>query len=132
LLGDVLFNSYRLALLKRSSAFLTQAIGVGCHSGVHFFFAAILLFLGDRPWIRGALTVFVCHFFIDLLRSSVERKKYGQGRIHVKRSEFVAWVLGKSENSAKMNFRDLRPWFLINIFDQGAHLACLLAIALRL
>ena len=61
-----------------------------------------------------------------------ERKKYGQGRIHVKRSEFVAWVLGKSENSAKMRFSNLRPWFFINMADQGAHVVGLLGVALLL
>ncbi|MFH1123226.1 MAG: DUF3307 domain-containing protein, partial [Pseudomonadota bacterium] len=129
LLGDVLFNSYRLALLKRSSGFLLQAIGVACHSGVHVFFAAILLFLGDRPWIRGGLLVFALHFLIDLIRSSVEKGRFGHGRIHVKRSEFFAWVLGKGENSAKMRFSNLRPWFLINMADQGAHVVGLLGVA---
>jgi len=132
LVGDVFFNSYRLAVLKRSSGFLQQAIGAGCHSGVHLFFAAMLLFLGDRPWVPGALMVFVSHLVIDLVRSGAEKRRYGQGRVHVTRSEFTAWLLGKSENPEKMNFRGLRPWFLLNIFDQGAHLACLLAISLLL
>gem|GEM_PF-1552099 len=128
-LGDVLFNSYRLALLKRSSAFLLQAIGVACHSGIHVFFAGTLLFLGNRLWIRGALLVFVLHFAIDLIRSNVEKGRFGHGRIHVRRSEFFAWVLGKAENSAKMRCSNLRPWFLINMADQGAHVAGLLGVA---
>jgi hypothetical protein len=129
LLGDILFTSYRLAVLKRSSAFPAQLLGVGCHCLVHAVLAGVLLSLNHLSWLRGALMVFVFHFMIDLARSSVEKKMFGQGRIYVRRSEFVAWIRGKSENRAKMNFRNLKPWLLINLLDQGAHLGSLLVIA---
>ena len=115
-----------------SSTFLNQVVGVGSHCGIHAFFAGTLLFLGNRLWIRGVLLVFVLHFFIDWIRSSVERSRFGYGRIHVKRSEFFAWVLGKGENSAKMRYSNLRPWFFINMADQGAHVVGLLGLALLL
>jgi hypothetical protein len=132
LLGDVFFTSYRLSLLKRSSTGVTQVLGIALHCCVHALFAGILLILADRLWLRGAVLVFVFHFLIDLIRSSVEKRKFGPNRIHVKRSEFMAWISGKSDNPAKMNMRNLRPWFLINILDQGAHVVSLLAIACTL
>jgi hypothetical protein len=129
LLGDMLFISYRLAVLKRSSAFSAQSLGVGCHCLIHAVLAGVLLGLNQLPWLRGALMVFAFHFVIDLARSSVEKKRFGHGRIYVRRSEFLAWILGKSENRAKMNFRNLKPWIFINLLDQGAHLGSLLVIA---
>ena len=74
--------------------------------------------------------VFALHFLIDLIRSIVKKGRFGHGRIPVKRSEFFAWVLGKGENSAKMRSSNLRPWFLINMADQAAHVVCLRGVAL--
>ena len=128
-LGDVLFTSYRLAVLKRSAAVLSQVLGVGCHSLVHASLAGMLLGVGGFPWFHGAIMVFVFHFMIDLVRSGVEKRRFGHGRIYVRRSEFVAWICGKSSDKAKMNLRSLGPWFLINILDQGAHLGSLALIA---
>jgi hypothetical protein len=66
---------------------------------------------------------------IDLVRSSVEKRRFGHGRIYVRRSEFVAWIRGRSPDRVKMNLRNLGPWFLINILDQSAHLGSLVLIA---
>jgi FtsH-binding integral membrane protein len=128
-LGDVVFTSYRLAVLKRSSALLGQLLGVGCHGLVHAALAGILLRAGGFCWLHGAIMVFVFHFMIDLVRSSVEKRRFGHGRIYVRRSEFVAWIRGKSSDRAKMNLRNLGPWFVINILDQSAHLGSLVLIA---
>ena len=127
--GDILFASYRLAVLKRSSALPTQMLGVAGHCGVHALLAGILLFLARLPWIKTAVMVFTFHFVIDFVRSSVEKAIFGPGNIYVRRSEFVAWISGRSKNRSKMNIRNLRPWFLINLLDQGAHIASLLIIA---
>ena len=131
-LGDVVFTSYRIALLKRSSRLLSQLIGVGGHCGIHALFAGFMLFFCHGSWLKGALLIFFFHFLIDLLRSSVDKHLFGHGRIHVKRSEFVAWVTGKSLNAEKMNMVNLRSWFVINILDQGAHLMSMLCVAFLL
>jgi hypothetical protein len=128
-LGDVVFTSYRLAVLKRSSAILGQLLGVGCHGLVHAALAGMLLRAGGFSWLRGAILVFVFHFIIDLVRSGVEKRRFGHGRIYVRRSEFVDWICGKSSDRAKMNLRNLGPWFLINILDQSAHVGSLALIA---
>jgi len=127
--GDILFASYRLAVLKRSSALSAQMFGVAGHCCVHALLASILLFLARMAWTKTALMVFAFHFVIDFVRSSVERQIYGPGNIYVRRSEFVAWISGRTEDRSKMNMRNLRLWFLINLLDQGAHLASLLIIA---
>jgi hypothetical protein len=127
--GDIPFASYRLAVLKRSSDLPDQLLGVGAHCCIHSFVAGIFLFLGRSPWIRATFMLFIFHFLIDFVRSSVERNRFGPGNVYVKRSEFVAWISGRSENRSKMNIRNLRLWFLINLLDQGAHLASLLIIA---
>ena len=74
--------------------------------------------------------VFVIHYLIDLIRSSTEMKLFGVGKVHVKRSEFKEWVTGKSRNPNKMNLKNLRPWFLINILDQGCHVISLYVISI--
>ena len=127
--GDILLASYRLAVLKRSSALQTQIVGVAGHCGVHALLAGILLFLSRLPWVNAAALVFVFHFVIDFVRSSVERRIYGPGNIYVRRSEFMAWIFGRSEDRSKMNIRNLGTWFLINLLDQSAHAASLLTIA---
>jgi hypothetical protein len=127
--GDIIFASYRLAVLKRSSALPDQILGLAGHCCIHAFLAGIFLILAGFPWIEGAVLVFVFHFLIDFVRSSVDRERFGSGNVYVKRSEFVAWISGRSENRSKMNLRNLGPWFMINLLDQGAHMASLLIIA---
>ena len=129
LLGDIIFASYRLSLLKRRKGFLFQLLGLGVHALIHALFAGIFLIVAGANWARGALLIFVIHYMIDLIRSSAEKKIFGYGQVYVKRSEFIAWVKGKSDNPEKMNIRNLRTWFLLNFLDQGAHLVSLYVIA---
>ena len=128
-LGDVVFTSYRLAVLKRSQRFSDQLLAISFHSSVHAFFAGLVLLVLGRLWLKGALLVLALHFAIDFLRCRAEMKLYGSGRIHVKRSELVAWVSGKSGNPEKMSISKLWPWFLIHVLDQTAHLVSLYLIA---
>jgi len=127
LIGDGIFTSSRLAILKRNSGFFYQVLVIGCHTTIHAFFAGLLLLLAGRHWIKAALLVFALHFFIDFMRSRVEIRQFGSGRLYVRRSGFIAWVLGA--NRDLMNKTKLGSWFLINILDQGAHLASLYAIS---
>ena len=129
-LGDVIFTSYRLAVLKRNSALSNQILAVGFHSGVHAIFAALLLLLLGRFWLKGALLILVVHFFIDFLRCRTEIKLFGPDRIYVKRSELMAWVRGNAKNPEKMKISKLGPWLMIHVLDQSAHLASLYGIAL--
>jgi hypothetical protein len=130
LMGDVAFASHRLAILKRTSAFLSQFKGQASHCIIHSFLAGLLLFIGNFDWMKGAILVFCAHLFIDLVRSNVEIKLYGQGKVQVKRSEFVEWVSGKSGNPEKMNLKNLRIWLLINAVDQGSHIISLYLISM--
>jgi hypothetical protein len=129
-LGDVIFTSYRLAVLKRSQRLSDQVLAISYHSGVHALFAGLLLFILGRLWLKGALLVLAIHFAIDFLRCRMEMRLFGPGRIHVKRSEFIAWISGNSGNQEKMQMSKLWPWFLIHFMDQGAHLGSLYGIAL--
>ena len=130
LLGDVAFASHKLALLKRSPAYLSRCLGLVIHSFIHGFLSGLLLYFGNYNWLRGAVLVFVIHYLIDLIRSSTEMKLFGVGKVHVKRSEFKEWITGKSRNPNKMNLKNLRPWFLINILDQGCHVISLYVISI--
>ena len=129
-LGDVVFTSYRLAVLKRNSQLSSQVLAVGCHSGVHALFAGLLLLFIGALWLKAALLVLAAHFLIDLLRCRVEIKLYGPNRIYVKRSELAAWISGKAKDSKKMEISKLWPWFMIHVLDQSAHLGSLYVIAL--
>ena len=51
--GDILFASYRLAVLKRSSVLPDQILGLAAHCCVHAFLAAIFLMLAGFPWIEA-------------------------------------------------------------------------------
>ena len=130
LLGDVVFTSYRLAVLKRSQRLSDQILAISFHSGVHALFAGLLLLILGRLWLKGALLVLAIHFSIDFLRCRVEMRLFGPGRIHVKRSELFAWISGNSGDQKKMQMSKLWPWFLIHLMDQGAHLGSLYWIAL--
>ena len=66
-LGDVVFTSYRLAVLKRNSEPFNQVLAIGCHAGVHAFFAGLLVFVFGGLWLRAALLVLALHFLIDFL-----------------------------------------------------------------
>ena len=129
-LGDVIFTSYRLAVLKRNSELSNQILAVGGHSGVHGLLAGLLLFLLDGLWFKAALLVLVAHFSIDFVRCRTEIKLFGPDRIYVKRSELVAWISGNARDNEKMRISKLWPWFLIHVLDQSAHLGSLYGIAL--
>jgi len=129
ILGDIIFASYHLSTFKRNPYLLNQILGVGSHCGIHAIVTGIILAIAGRLWLQGSLLVFVIHFLVDIIRSNVEMKRYGPGRIYVKRSEFMAWITGKSKNPEKMNVKNLRPWIVINILDQTAHLVSLYFIA---
>ena len=130
LLGDVVFTSYRLAVLKRNSVLSDQILAVGSHAAVHAVFAGLLiLFLGGF-WLKAALLVLVAHFCIDFFRCRAEIRLFGPDRIYVKRSELMAWISGRAGDSEKMKISKLWPWFVIHILDQSAHLGSLIGIAL--
>ena len=129
-MGDAVFTSYRLAVLKRSQGLSDQILAISYHSTVHGLFAALFLFVLGKLWIKGALLVLVLHFAIDFLRCRVEVKLYGPGRIHVKRSELIGWISGKNRDAEKMNMGKIWPWLLIHLLDQGAHLGSLYGIAM--
>ncbi len=129
-LGDVILSSYRLAVRKRTPGLFNQIWAVGYHSTVHAICAALLLLAFGGPWLKAALLVLVLHFFIDFLRCKVEIRLYGPGRLHVKRSELLAWISGNSKDPEKMKLSKLWPWFLIHALDQGAHLGSLYGITL--
>lgn len=128
-LGDVVFTSYRLAVLKRSQRISDQLLAISFHSSVHAFFAGLILLVLGKLWLKGAVLVFSLHFAIDFLRCRAEMKLFGSGRIHVKRSELFAWVSGSGGNPEKMSVRKLWPWLLIHVLDQTAHVGSLYWIA---
>jgi hypothetical protein len=130
LMGDAVFTSYRLAVLKRSPGLWDQLLAISYHSSVHALFAGLFLFALGKLWLKGALLVLALHFAIDFIRCRVEVKLYGPGRIHVKRSELISWISGKAREQEKMKIGRLWPWLLIHFVDQGAHLGSLYAIAL--
>jgi len=129
-MGDAVFTSYRLAVLKRSQGLSDQILAISYHSAVHGLFAGLFLLVLGKLWIKGALLVLVLHFAIDFLRCRVEVKLYGPGRIHVKRSELIGWISGRNKEAEKMNMGKIWPWFLIHLLDQGAHLGSLYGIAM--
>jgi hypothetical protein len=129
LLGDVAFSSQRLAILKRTSSFPSQCLGLLIHSAIHGFTAGVLLFAINFSWMKGAALVFFAHLLIDLIRSNTERRIFGEGKVHVKRSELIEWLSGKTTNPDKMNIKNLRVWILINILDQGCHMVSLYLIS---
>ena len=133
-MGDVLFASHQIAILKRTSAFSSQLLGQIIHAIIHSFLAGALLIFCTRGllWLKGAVYVFSFHLIIDVIRSNIEIRIFGPGEVHVKRSEFIDWLLGKSKDPIKMNFKSLRLWFLINILDQFCHVISLFIISLVL
>lgn len=66
-LGDGVFTSNRLAVLKRNSGSFDQILVMGLHTGIHAFFAGLFFFTAGREWLKVALLVFFLHFFIHRL-----------------------------------------------------------------
>ncbi len=129
-LGDVVFTSYRLAVLKRNSVLSDQILAIGSHAAVHAVFAGLLIILLGGFWLKAALLVLLAHFCIDFFRCRVEIRLFGPDRIFVRRSELMAWISGRAGDSEKMKISKLWPWFVIHILDQSAHLGSLIGIAL--
>lgn len=129
-LGDVIFGSQKLAILKRGSGFLSQVSGQMIHGLIHGFLAGVMLYLcpGTQNWLKGAIYLFCIHLFIDVIRSNIERRVFGSGKVHVKRSEFIDWIRRKTKDPAKMNFNNLKLWLSINILDQVSHMISLFLI----
>ncbi|MBN1906522.1 MAG: DUF3307 domain-containing protein [Deltaproteobacteria bacterium] len=130
ILGDVVFGSHKLAILKRGSGCLSQASGQMIHGLIHGFMAGVMLYLcpGIQDWLKGALYLFCIHVLIDVIRSNIEKRLFGSGKVHVKRSEFIEWIRRKTKDPEKMNFNNLKIWLLINILDQVSHMISLCII----
>ena len=75
-LGDAVFASYRLAVLKRSRGVANQLLAISLHSSIHAFVAGLLLLVLGRLWLKGGLLVFSLHFAIDFVRCRVEMNLY--------------------------------------------------------
>ena len=129
LLGDVVFSFPRLSVAKRSNDVFRRFSGLFSHAVIHSLFTALLLLFSGNHWIKGSLLVLIVHFFIDFVRTGLEIKLFGSGDIFVKRSEFTAWISGQNKAPGKMNMKNLWPWLLINLFDQGTHIGSLYFIA---
>jgi len=129
-LGDVVVNSYRLAVLKRNSALYNQILAIGFHSSVHALLAGIFILSFGGYWLKAAMLILIAHFVIDFLRCRVEISLFGPDRIYVKRSELIAWISGKAKGAEKMKISKLWPWLVIHVLDQSAHLGSLYVIAL--
>jgi hypothetical protein len=129
-LGDVVFTSYKLAVLKRNPDLRSQIVAIGGHSSVHALLAGLLLFIFRGPWLIAPILVLTLHFLVDFIRCRTEMKLFGSGKLYVKRSELFDWLRGESKDPERMNIRNLWPWILIHALDQGSHLLCLLGIAL--
>jgi len=74
-MGDAVFTSYRLAVLKRSQGLFDQLLAISYHSAVHGLFAGLFLLVLGKLWLKGALLVLALHFAIDFLRCRVERNQ---------------------------------------------------------
>ncbi len=132
ILGDIIFASQKLAILKRGAGLLTRVSGLMIHGLIHGFMAGLMLYIcpGTHEWVKGALCLFSIHVFIDLVRSNTERRLFGSDKVHVKRSEFIEWILKKTKDPEKMNLNNLKIWLLINILDQISHMISLFIITL--
>jgi hypothetical protein len=130
ILGDVILGSHKLAILKRGSGFLTPMSGQMIHGLIHGSLAGVMLYLcpGRQDWLKGAVYLFCIHIIIDIIRSNIEKRMFGPGKVHVKRSEFIDWIRRKTKDPEKMNFNNLKIWLLINILDQACHMISLYMI----
>jgi hypothetical protein len=132
ILGDVIFGSQKLAILKRGSGLFPQASGQMIHGLIHGIMAGVMLYLcpGKQHWLKGAFYLFCIHTFIDVIRSNTEKRLFGSGKVHVKRSEFIEWIRRKTKDPEKMNFNNLKLWLLINILDQVSHMISIYIITI--
>ena len=128
-LGDGVLTSNRLAVLKRYSGLIDQIIAIGLHTGIHAFFAGLFLLMVCRDFLKAALLVFFLHFLIDLIRCRVEISLFGPGRLLLRRSEFMALILGNKKDNLNIDKSELGPWVLINILDQVVHLSSIYVIS---
>ena len=102
-LGDGIFTSSRLAIIKRNSGLSSQVLAIGLHTGIHALFAGFLLLVVGRLWLRAALLVFALHFIIDYIRCKVEIRLFGPGRLLLRRSEFLALILGNKKDNLNID-----------------------------
>jgi hypothetical protein len=128
-LGDGVLTSNRLAVLKRNSGLIDQIIAIGFHTGIHAFFAGLFLLMVGRDFLKAALLVFFLHFFIDFFRCRMEIRLFGPNRLFLTRSEVMTWIFGNNKDHLNIDKSKVWPWLVLNILDQGAHLASLYVIS---
>jgi hypothetical protein len=130
ILGDVIFASNRLAVLKRKPKLLGQVFANGFHSCIHAFFAGLFFFMAGRGWVWAFLLVLAFHFLIDFNRCSIEKRLFGLSRELLGRKEVMALIFKRKKAPKNIPASTLIPWFLVNISDQAAHLGSLYVISI--
>ena len=126
ILGDMIFNSSRLAIFKRDARMVLHVTGIASHCLLHAGFAAVLLAATGWPVLGGTLLVFFSHFVIDFCRCNLEKKIYGPGRLLLNRAELFELVRGRRQEKLPPG---TKLWAAINVCDQASHLACLFALS---
>jgi hypothetical protein len=130
ILGDGVFNSSRLARLKRRSHPGLQTLALASHTAVHALIAGLLLFAAQGAWLWGAFLVFAAHFLIDFTRCRMEFSIFGPEGLVLTRMEALAWIRCGGRDLPLLDKKDFRPWLFLNLGDQGAHLVSLYLIGL--
>lgn len=124
-LGDAVVTSSGLSRRKRDESLSGQVLALGLHVSIHASIAGLLLALAGMPWVLAATWVFVLHFLIDFARCRTEIRMLGYGKIFMSRPEIISWLFKKGKGNPGVDKGKLRPWLLLNILDQGAHVVSL-------
>ena len=85
-----------------------------------------------QPRLLAAVAIGLLHLLIDAVRTAIERATIGRGRkLFLKRMDVARWLTGRASYEIDSYMREsYLGWFLLNIGDQGAHLATIVMVAL--
>jgi hypothetical protein len=121
--GDILFNPDRLAKSKRAENLGERLRGLGMHCVVHAAFVWVFLMPFENSLrIKAVIYVFFVHFFIDLLRTSLETTFFDQEiPFTVSKRDFYNYLMRKETKLKGFMGRHGKPWVIINVTDQFLH-----------
>lgn len=130
--GDALVYSKSVSGLKRADRAGHRVAGTLLHGFLHAVFVLVFLWpvpAGVRLW--ACVYVFGVHFLIDAGRVALERRVFPPDEMVIlSKKDLFRTLLGRARVPVSEFFhKNMRPWLVMNLLDQGLHLASLAGFA---
>lgn len=131
LVGDIVTYVPIISRTKRSPSVLAKVFATGTHATIHGLLAWVCLWgIDPGQKVTAAVGIGLLHFLVDFSRILIEGATVTRRKTFVlKRMDILRWVTGRSSFEVDSYMREYYlGWFLLNVGDQVAHLATIVAV----